>query len=169
MYIKLTLFEFICAIIYTIKAKAVSGVIFFGKSCRRSCEKTRFSSAAPRPYDRTRACTMKSPAPTVGDRGHGLLFVGLLPKLLPGPTCQPQCNRNCRSPFRSARERSGSAGETASISWRDSQHRKSKKFLRMRTRKPRSNLGDVINERGRWDLHTLEEITQRKCSTERGW
>jgi hypothetical protein len=32
---------------------------------------------------------------------------------------------------------------------RVSQHSKSKNFLRMRTRKPRSNLGDVINERGR--------------------
>jgi hypothetical protein len=53
--------------------------------------------------------------------------------------------------------------------WRVLQHSKSKNFLRMRTRKPRSNLGDVINERGRWDLHTLEEIAQRKCSTERGW
>jgi hypothetical protein len=53
--------------------------------------------------------------------------------------------------------------------WRVSQHSKSKKFLRMRTRKPTSNLGDVINERDRWDLHTLEEIAQRKCSTERGW
>jgi hypothetical protein len=30
-----------------------------------------------------------------------------------------------------------------------SQHSKSKFFLRKRTRKPRSNLGDVINERGR--------------------
>jgi hypothetical protein len=39
----------------------------------------------------------------------------------------------------------------------------------MRTRKPRSNLGDVINERGRRDLHTLEEIAQRKRSRERGW
>jgi hypothetical protein len=39
----------------------------------------------------------------------------------------------------------------------------------MRTTKPRSNLGDVINERDRWDLHTLEEIAQRKRSTERGW
>jgi hypothetical protein len=53
--------------------------------------------------------------------------------------------------------------------WRVSQHSKSKKFLRMRTRKPRSNLGDVINKRNRWDLHTLEEIAQRKCSTKRGW
>jgi hypothetical protein len=53
--------------------------------------------------------------------------------------------------------------------WRVSQHSKSKKFLRMRTRKPRSNLGDVINERYRWDRHTLEEIAQRKCSTEHGW
>jgi hypothetical protein len=33
-----------------------------------------------------------------------------------------------------------------------------KKFLRMRTRKPRSNLGDIINERDRRDLHTLEKI-----------
>jgi hypothetical protein len=39
----------------------------------------------------------------------------------------------------------------------------------MWTRKPRSNLGDVINEGDRWDLCTLEEIAQRKCSTERGW
>jgi hypothetical protein len=31
----------------------------------------------------------------------------------------------------------------------------------MRTRKPRYNLGDVINERDRWDLHTLEEIAHR--------
>jgi hypothetical protein len=42
-------------------------------------------------------------------------------------------------------------------------------FLRMRTGKPRSNLGDVINERDRWDLHILEEIAQRKRSTEHGW
>jgi hypothetical protein len=39
----------------------------------------------------------------------------------------------------------------------------------MQTRKPRSNLGDIINERDRWDLHTLEEIAQQKCSTEHGW
>jgi hypothetical protein len=58
---------------------------------------------------------------------------------------------------------------STSIIWRISQHSKSKKFLRMWTRKPRSNLGDVINERNRWDLHTLEKITQRKCSIERGW
>jgi hypothetical protein len=32
---------------------------------------------------------------------------------------------------------------------RVSQHSKSKKFLRMQTRKPRSNLGDIINERDR--------------------
>jgi hypothetical protein len=54
-------------------------------------------------------------------------------------------------------------------SWRVSQHSKSKKFLRMQTRKPRSNLGDVINERDRWYLHTLEEIAQRKRSTKCGW
>jgi hypothetical protein len=53
--------------------------------------------------------------------------------------------------------------------WRVSQHSKSKKFLQMRTRNPRSNLGDVINERDRWDLHTLEEIAQQKSSTEHGW
>jgi hypothetical protein len=53
--------------------------------------------------------------------------------------------------------------------WWVSQHSKIKKFLRMRTRKPRSNLGDVINERDRWDLHTLEEIAQRKHSIEHGW
>jgi hypothetical protein len=45
--------------------------------------------------------------------------------------------------------------------WRVSQLSKTKKFLRIRTRKPRYNLGDVINERDRWDLHTLEEIAQR--------
>jgi hypothetical protein len=53
--------------------------------------------------------------------------------------------------------------------WRVSQHSKLKNFLWMRTRKPRSNLGDVINERDRWDLHTLDEIAQRKRSTKHGW
>jgi hypothetical protein len=67
-------------------------------------------------------------------------------------------------------------------SWNTSTHRSSsditegfcsivnqKKIVRMRTRKPRSNLGDVINERDRWDLHTVEEIAQQKRSTECGW
>jgi hypothetical protein len=39
----------------------------------------------------------------------------------------------------------------------------------MWTRKPRSNLEDVINKRDRWDLHTLEEIAQQKHSIEHGW
>jgi hypothetical protein len=56
--------------------------------------------------------------------------------------------------------------------WRVSQHSKSKKFLRMRIRKPRSNLGYQINERERererCDLHTLEEIARQKCSTKHG-
>jgi hypothetical protein len=55
------------------------------------------------------------------------------------------------------------------LKWRVLQHSKSNNFLRMRTRKPRSNLGDVINERDRWDFHTLEEIAQWKHLTEHGW
>jgi hypothetical protein len=70
----------------------------------------------------------------------------------------------------------------AFYSWNTSTHRSSsdttegfhsivnqKKFLWMRTRKPRSNLGDIINERDIWDLYTLEEIAPRKRSIERGW
>jgi hypothetical protein len=48
---------------------------------------------------------MKSSAPTVRDRGPGLHFVVLLPKLLPGTTCLPQCNRQSAVPHFAPPER----------------------------------------------------------------